>query len=60
MKKTIPALVVAKAIFFPDPIEILRPADKFGNRVDTSFYRVGPLSWNEVKNRFVIEEALRV
>ena len=60
MKKTIPALVVAKAIFFPDPIEILRPADEFEYRVNTSFYKVGPLSWNEVKNRFVIEEALRV
>jgi len=58
MKKTIYARVVAKAISFPDQIEIqYQPVDKSGNMVGTGIYRQGPYSWEQVKRRFWIDEA---
>jgi hypothetical protein len=56
MKKTIRAQVVAKAISFPNEIEIqYQPVDQFGNRIGTTFYKSGPYSWEQVKRRFWID-----
>lgn len=57
MKRTIHAQVVAKAISFPDQIEIqYQPVDNTGRRVGTDSYKQGPLTWHQVKLRFCIDE----
>jgi hypothetical protein len=58
MRKTIHAQVVAKAISFPDEIEIqYQPVDQTGRRIGTYHYKSGPSTWQEIKNRFWIDEA---
>jgi hypothetical protein len=56
MRKTIHAQVVAKAVSFPDQIEIYyQPTDKSGMRLGETFYKEGPLTWEQVKHRFWID-----
>ena len=56
MKTILHAQVVAKAISFPDQIEIqYQPVDHLGRRVVTTFYKDGPYSWEQVKLRFLID-----
>lgn len=58
MKKAIHAQTVAKALTFPNQIELqYYPVDEFGNRVGTGIYRRGPFTWEQVKLRFGISEA---
>lgn len=58
MKKTIHAQVVAKALSFPDRIEIqYQPVDEWGRRTGQSFYKEGPYSWEKVKLKFWLDEA---
>lgn len=58
MKKTIHAQIVAKAISFPDQIEIqYQPVDSHGNRIGPGCYKEGPLSWDRVKFKFWIDAA---
>jgi hypothetical protein len=57
MRKTIHAQIGARAISFPDRIEIqYQPVDEHGNRVDNSFYWAGPYTWQQVKFRFFLGE----
>jgi hypothetical protein len=57
MKKIIHAQIVARAISFPDQIEIqYQPVDEHGNRVGKCFYRGGPYTWQQVKFRFLVDE----
>jgi hypothetical protein len=57
MKTTINARVVAKAIFFPEQIEVqYEPVDRAGNGLGFH-YKEGPFTWSEVKRRFFINEA---
>jgi hypothetical protein len=50
MKKTIHAKVVAKALSFPDQIEIdYYPVDEFGKWAGPGIYTKGPFTWEEVK-----------
>jgi hypothetical protein len=58
MKKTIHAQAVAMVISFPDQIEIqYQPVDEYGRRTGNSFYKEGPLTWEQVKTKFWITEA---
>lgn len=57
MKKTIQAKVVAKALSFPDQIEIdYYPVDEFGRWGGPGIYTKGPFTWEEVKLRFGLDE----
>jgi hypothetical protein len=61
MRKTIHAQVVAKAISFPHQIEIqYQPVDEYGRKAGDSFYKEGPLTWEQVKMKFWITEAYAV
>ena len=56
MIRTIHAQIVARAISFPDQIEIqYQPVDQTGRRTGTSFYKEGPLTWERVKHKFWID-----
>jgi len=57
MKTTIHAQVVAKAISFPDHIDLLyQLVDEQGN-VSRKCYMDGPYSWDTVKMKFFIDPA---
>ena len=57
MKKTIYAKVVAKALSFPDLIEIqFQPVHPDERPLGTTIYKDGPYSWETVKRKFWIDE----
>ncbi|MGB6306080.1 MAG: hypothetical protein WBF45_20185 [Acidobacteriaceae bacterium] len=56
MKSTIYARAVAKAISFPEQIEVeFQPVDSAGSGLGFH-YKEGPYSWDEVKRKFFIDE----